>query len=128
MADPAVQPAMQEGTFCHIEIPVGDLGKAKKFFGNLFGWTFQDVPMGDSTYVIYTTREGSVGGGMWQRTEDSPKHPVNYILVNDIKAYEKKIVDAGGKVVMQETEIPGFGSMLQFTDPDGNLLALWKPG
>ena len=121
------QPVVQECTYCHVEIPAADPVAAKKFFGKVFDWTFEDVPMGDSTYVIYKTRQGGVGGGIMKPPKGAPKQIVNYILVNDIEAYSAKIKKNGGKIVVPKTEIPGFGSMAHFTDPDGNHLALWTP-
>ncbi len=31
--------------FVHVELATTDLGKAKDFYGKLFSWTLEDVPM-----------------------------------------------------------------------------------
>ncbi len=49
-----------------------------------------------------------------------------YIDVDDLAAYRTKITDAGGKVVVEEQEVPGMGSFALFSDPDGRVLGIWK--
>ncbi len=34
------------GSFCWLELVTTDQDAAKKFYGNLFGWTAADMPMG----------------------------------------------------------------------------------
>jgi predicted enzyme related to lactoylglutathione lyase len=46
--------------------------------------------------------------------------------VDDIDAYSKRIVDAGGRIVADKTDVPGVGQMALFEDPDGRVLGLWK--
>ena len=49
-----------------------------------------------------------------------------YIDVDDLSVYREKIEAAGGKIVVDEMEIPGVGSLSLFEDPDGRVLGLWK--
>jgi catechol 2,3-dioxygenase-like lactoylglutathione lyase family enzyme len=49
--------------FVHIELMSSDLGKAKTFYGKLFGWQLEDKPMGDMTYTMIRPGDG-MGGGM----------------------------------------------------------------
>src|SRR5438093_153951 len=41
----------------HIEIPADDTGKAKTFWGGLFGWQFQDFPGGQGEYRMTRVSE-----------------------------------------------------------------------
>ena len=50
----------------------------------------------------------------------------NGIYVNDLATYRQKIVDAGGKIVVEEMAVPGVGSFSLFEDPDGRVLGMWK--
>ena len=34
------------GQMVHVEIPAGDTGKAREFYGSLFGWQFEEYPGG----------------------------------------------------------------------------------
>ena len=64
----------------HFEIPTDDLERAKTFYGSVFGWELQTVPMneGEYTSVITTdvdeqtqqpTEPGAINGGMFVRGE-----------------------------------------------------------
>ena len=50
-----------------------------------------------------------------------PGNMLFYILVDDLAAYRKKIVAAGGKIHVEEQKVPGMGKLSLFTDPDGRL-------
>lgn len=54
----------EEGGICHLEIPVLDFERAKGFYGDVFGWTFQDAMPG---YVLFFTRAQRHGlsGGLY---------------------------------------------------------------
>jgi len=41
-----------------------DVPAAKKFYGILFGWTFNDMPMEAMTYSVLKANEDEVGGVM----------------------------------------------------------------
>jgi predicted enzyme related to lactoylglutathione lyase len=117
--------APQDGTWCHIEIPVADVEAGKKFYGEIFGWQFQDIP--EMGYVLYTTKDGAeVGGGMMKREEGMPQQMVNYLCVDEIAPTLDRITNHGGKVVHPEMAVGNVGWMAWASDPDGNLFALWK--
>ena len=48
-----------------------------------------------------------------------------YIDVDDIAAYNQKIKEAGGKIIVESMEVPGVGAFSLFEDPDGRVLGLW---
>ena len=49
-----------------------------------------------------------------------------YVLVDDLAAYRKKVVAAGGKIHVEEQKVPGMGKLSLFTDPEGRMMGLWK--
>jgi len=49
-----------------------------------------------------------------------------YVDVDDLSAYREKIVAAGGKIHVEEQEVPGMGAFSLFTDPEGRMMGLWK--
>jgi predicted enzyme related to lactoylglutathione lyase len=51
---------------------------------------------------------------------------VFYIAVDDLAAFRRKIVAAGGKIHVEEQEVPGMGTLSLFTDPEGRMMGLWK--
>jgi predicted enzyme related to lactoylglutathione lyase len=49
--------------FVHIELNTTDVDKSKAFYGKLFDWKLEDVPMGDgTTYTMIGVGEGTGGG------------------------------------------------------------------
>ena len=117
-----------QGQWCHIEIPSADPGKSKAFYGDVFGWTFQDVPLGEGTYTLYMTGDGGIGGGIWNPPEGMPRQVINYVNVEDLEPIRRKAEAAGGQVVLPEQEVPGIGWFSLIADPDGNVFGAWKQG
>ena len=115
-----------QGMWCHIEIPSSDTAKAKSFYGDVFGWTFQEVPIEESTYHLYFTGEGGIGGGIWDPPEGMPRQTINYINVEKIEPIVAAAEKKGGTVLVPKQEIPGIGWFSILTDPDGNLFGVWK--
>ena len=110
--------------FGHVEIPSTNFKRTKKFFGAVFGWTFEDIP--DMDYVLF--HAGSQPNGGFFLVKKMPKKgQVNvYIEVEDIDAKLKEIKKARGKVLVKKTEIGGMGWFAQFATPDGCYLSLWQ--
>jgi uncharacterized protein len=50
-----------------------------------------------------------------------------YVGVDDLAKYRKKIIAAGGKIHVEEQEVPGIGWLSLFTDPEGRMNGLFKP-
>lgn len=112
------------GAWCHIEIAAQDVDRARKFYTDCFGWTFQDVP--GIAYHLYSTGEGGIGGGLMKAVPDFPDHMVNYVYVEDLDAATKRVEDHGGEVVKPRTEVPQAGWFALVHDPEGNLFGLWQ--
>ena len=49
-----------------------------------------------------------------------------YVAVDDLAAYRAKVVEAGGKIIVEEQQVPGMGSFALFADPDGRVTGMWK--
>ena len=110
---------------CHLEIPSRDFAKAKKFYGDLFNWQFEEIK--DWNYLIFRTPDG-VNGGFDQSLEiaSKPGH-VFYIEVEDVAETLKKAGELGGETIKDKTQIsPEFGYMAFVKDLDGNQMGLWS--
>jgi predicted enzyme related to lactoylglutathione lyase len=112
-------------TIVHFEIPVSDLEKGEAFYGKLFGWTFEAFG-GD--YVMVSTGpagEKCVGGGLSKRRKpEEVAH--NYILVESVADYSKKVQELGGKIVVPKTAVKGMGWFAIALDPDNNVFGLFE--
>jgi len=117
--------------FVHVELNTTDLSKAKEFYGKLFEWKLQDVPMpGNDTYTMIDVGGGTGGGMLKGKQPGTPPFWMAYVGVDDIKASTKRAKELGAKIMVDVTEVGEHGFMSVFTDPTGAHLALWqaKPG
>jgi predicted enzyme related to lactoylglutathione lyase len=120
----------------HFEIPAADLDRAKNFYGSVFGWQLQTMPVGDGEYTVVTTtpvdersqlptEPGAINGGLLQR-DDRISAPVLTIDVEAIDDALREIEAGGGSTVTPRTPLPGMGAFAYFRDPEGNVLGLWE--
>jgi len=113
--------------FVHIELATTDLDKAKRFYGSLFEWKLEDVPMGGGmTYTMIGVGEGTGGGMMKHPMPGAPSAWLAYVSVDDIIDATKKARELGATIVRDVTEIPGHGRFSIIVDPTGAHLALWQ--
>ena len=120
-------------TIVHFEIPADNVEKLRKFYGALFGWKIEKMPGSVEYYGIETVpfnkksmpERPGVNGGMMKK--QNPEHkPVNYIAVESVDEYVKKIVALGGKVIVPKMEVPRIGWWASALDPEGNQFAIMQ--
>ena len=115
----------------HFELMSKNPEKVSDFYAKTFGWKVKNMP--EINYRIVDTDAKASGmpginGGIVKPDKEGP-WPGNmtmYILVDDLAPYRKKIVAAGGKIHIEEQEVPGMGWLTLFTDPEGRMMGLWK--
>jgi uncharacterized protein len=93
--------------FVHVELSTTDVAKAKTFYGKLFDWKLEDVPIGDSTYTMVRVGEGTGGGLMKQPIPGAPSAWLAYVQVDDLEAATSKAKSLGAKVMQEEVEVMG---------------------
>jgi predicted enzyme related to lactoylglutathione lyase len=125
-------------TIVHFEIPANNPERLSEFYKNLFGWKIEKVPMGEmGNYWMIETRAGTsqnmekaqntagTNGGMLKKT-DANQRPVNYVLVESVDDFSKKIQDLGGKIIVPKTPIPNMGAFAVGLDPEGNQIGIFE--
>lgn len=113
--------------FCHVELGVDDVAKAKKFYKALFDWSFVDMKAGpDEDYVGVVVGQG-VGGGIATKQGGAASQWLPYVAVADVKKSIAKAKKAGATIVVEHREIPGMGALAIFVDPFGATVGLWQP-
>jgi uncharacterized protein len=107
----------------HFEIGCRDSKAPAEFYASMFGWSMN--PMGPAVMIDTGTKEG-VQGHINSLGHEPHKYTQFYVRVDDIPATLKKIESLGGKTVVSETPIPASGSFAWFSDPEGNVVGLFK--
>ena len=113
--------------FVHVELNTTDVNKAKTFYGALFNWTLEDVPMPSGSYTLIKVGEGTGGGIMKHSVPGAPSAWLAYVLVDDIASATKKAKSLGATVMKDVTEVMSMGSLSIVIDPTGAALGLWQP-
>ncbi|MBX3128917.1 MAG: VOC family protein [Polyangiaceae bacterium] len=105
------------------ELLTADVEKAKGFYGELFGWRFQDMPMPDGTYTVISGAKREIAGVMQLPMPELPTHWNTYISVEDVAATAKAVTSGGGTLFYGPAEIPEVGTLLTFADDSGAVMS-----
>jgi len=108
------------GSLRWLELHTDDPAAARAFYQSVFGWTFQDLPMGDHIYGVASFGgETDTFGGITPQPlgEGNAWHP--YFEVTDADATVAKAVDLGATVVRPAESVPGIGRIASLQDPHG---------
>jgi predicted enzyme related to lactoylglutathione lyase len=121
------------GRVVHFEIPYDDGDRARRFYGETFGWQLQEMPGMDYTLVVSgpsgdtgPSEAGFINGGMLAREESAAPGPVLVIDVDSIDAKLTRIVETGGSVVVPKQPVGAMGFTAYVKDSEGNVIGLWE--
>jgi hypothetical protein len=113
--------------FVHVELNTTDVDKAKAFYGKLFDWTLEDMPMPGMNYTMIKVGKGTGGGIMKHPMPGEPSMWLAYVEVDDIAAATGKARSLGATIIKDVIEVPGACWLSILMDPTGAVLGLWKP-
>lgn len=118
----------------HFEMPYQDATRAAEFYSAAFGWQTQALGSAMSNYVVANTcdtadgrptQPGTINGGFFEKTPDSPaQQPSVVIAVDNMQDAIAKVISAGGSILGEPMHIPGIGSYVSFRDTEGNRVAM----
>lgn len=120
---PGAQVRDEPGALVWHELVSRDLGAAVTFYGELFGYTWEDVDTGPGGPEYRTfALDGTTVGGMMAMDDgwpaDIPAHWMPYFGVSDADTAADAAERAGGQVSVPPTTT-GFGRFAVLTDPQG---------
>lgn len=119
----------KQGTPSWTDLATTDEAGAVAFYTALFGWTDQPAPMGPDQYYHNFSLKGSNVAGMYKQGPemgDHPPHWATYIAVDNADEAGKRAAEAGGKIVMEPSDVFDFGRMVMVQDPQGAFIAFWQ--
>src|SRR6478736_6807996 len=108
-------------TIVHFELPSADVGRAKAFWGGVFGWTFG----GMTEPFVYAMTEGEEPVGAIFQSDEAGTGPIVYMATDDIDATLAKVGGAGG-TAGEKQAIPGIGWFARCKDTEGNSFSLFQ--
>ncbi|WP_181794561.1 VOC family protein [Streptomyces sp. WELS2] len=122
----AVQP---EGTPCWADAMFSDVEGAKRFYGDVLGWTFgesspeygnytQAYADGKAVAAVVPPMPGQEGRSQWCLYFASP----------DVAATARRIREGGGEVLLEPMRVGDFGTMCLAREPSGAVFGVWQAG
>jgi uncharacterized protein len=113
------------GTFSWAELATSDADAAKAFYAQLFGWEYDDTPIGDGQVYTMATRDGGTAAALF--AADQPPHWNSYVTVASADESAAKAGELGADVVQEAFDVMDVGRMAIVVDPQGAGLCLWEP-
>ena len=110
----------QAGKIDFVEFPARDLGEARRFYGDAFGWRFHGH--GDEYAAVAGDGPAS---GFQASAMDAPSAPLVLIYADDLEDIAARVTTAGGTITRKIYAFPG-GRRFHFRDPNGNELGVWS--
>ncbi len=110
------------------EIPVSNLGRAKKFYETVFELKLSTQNYGPVEMEKFPWEQGASGapGALVKADGYTPSRagPLVYFPVEDINTALGRIKKSGGKELMPKTSMGGYGFIATFEDTEGNRVGL----
>ena len=107
----------------YIELPAKNIEATKRFYTDVFEWTFIDY---GSDYCAILN--GGLDGGFYASDKNSSTHSGGVLVViysEQLEETQSRIIAAGGSIEKDIFVFPG-GRRFHFLDPNDNELAVWS--
>ena len=119
------------GTFVWNELSTTDVEKAKAFYAETLGWTFEEFPLPDGPYWVAKSGETLVGGIGGLETSAVPAATssgwFSFLEVDDVDARVEKAVAWGASLLQPPHDVPNVGRVAVLRDPTGAVIG-WLTG
>jgi uncharacterized protein len=114
------------GAFSWAELVTSDAAGAKSFYGELFAWEYDDLPIPDAGVYSMAKRGGRTVAALY--AGDDPPHWNCYVTVASVEDTVARVADLGGTVPAEPFDVMEAGRMAVIADPAGAPLCLWTAG
>src|SRR3990172_3923120 len=104
------EPEFAPGTFCWVELGTTNGNAAKKFYTELFGWSFNDNPIGPDMVYTMLTLNGKDVGALYQMTsemtsQDIPPHWLSYVSVTSADETAERAKALGATLLKEPFDV-----------------------
>jgi len=120
------------GTFCWTDLSTSDQDAAKAFYGALFGWEVEDIPVGEgAVYSMMSLGGKAVAAISPQQPEQAaagvPPLWNSYVSVQSADATLARAKELGATVHAPAFDVMEAGRMGVIQDPQGAYFLAWEP-
>lgn len=113
-----------------IDTQQADVDAAARFYGGLFGWSFEDASAekADGRYVV-ARRDGRrvAGIGSAPRAATGGQGWMTYVAVDSADASAERVQRAGGRILATPFDRLDLARVAVCADPSGATFGLWEP-
>ena len=110
------------GAFHWNELMTRDAERAKRFYADTIGWSFEAMSMPDGTYWV-AALDGKPVAGLFPLNAPQfhgvPESWMSYLAVDDVDRRVEKAVKAGAKLMRPIFDVPDVGRIAILTEPGG---------
>ncbi|MER7167468.1 VOC family protein [Micromonospora sp. NPDC000207] len=102
--------------------------EAQRFYGEVFGWSFEEQGAVDGGSYLVTGAGGGTGiGGAIRASHGTPNYAIFYAEVPDVSEVCRRAEAAGGRVLVPPQTAPTGLTFAHLLDPTGNHLGIYTP-
>ncbi len=119
----------------HFEIHTDNPQRTAKFYGDLFGWTFEQWGTQEYWMVMTAPKESKamgINGGLMPRKGGKPSEGMGanaFVCTTDVEnvdAMVAKAISLGGSLAVPKSAIPGMAWLAYCRDTEGNMFGLFQ--
>ena len=114
------------GAPCWNDLGTTDVDAAMTFYGELFGWTFEQASGAEGRHRIHNG--ATENGSLYLQGADERGMTPNwlvYFATADLGGSDARVTELGGQVVVDPLEVPVGGRVSVATDPQGAAFGLF---
>jgi predicted enzyme related to lactoylglutathione lyase len=117
------------GTFSWVELLTSDEAGAKAFYGALFGWEWDDLPLPEGGTYTLVKKGGKAVAGLHQPSPENAGPPawLSYVTVESADDAAARAGELGATVLAGPFDVMDAGRMAVLQDPRGAVFAVWEP-
>lgn len=107
-----------------------DDATAAAFYAELFGWSYDEMPIGEGMVHRNARIDGHLVAGIdpMMPGSEMPSAWTSFVFVEDIGTSVARARELGATIVMEPMDVMGEGHMAVAMDPAGAAFGFWQPG
>jgi hypothetical protein len=121
--EPPAAAARSHGSFYWNELRTRDAERARRFYKDTIGWSFEATQTPDGHPYWVAMSGGKPVAGLFSlvspQFDDVPESWMSFLAVDDVDKRVAKAIKAGAKLVMPIFDVPNVGRIAMLREPSG---------